>query len=73
MVGLEEPEETPLATSLTQFVDRAVNLIVTARLEALTAPPGCSRPKTIFRPMVGGIASPAVAIFLWAVEGEVVV
>ncbi len=47
-----------------------------ASLETLATPPigfASAWPKTIFGPMVGGGASPAVAILLWAVKGEVVV
>ena len=76
MVSLEETEGASLATSLTYFVNGAVNLIVAAGLEALATPPACltsTRPKTVFRPVVSGVASPTVAILLWTVKGEVVI
>ncbi len=76
VVRLEESKGAPLATSLTHLIDGTFNLVVTASLEALAAPPVCltsTWPKAVFRPMVGGSASPAVMILLWTVEGEVVV
>ena len=75
MVGLEETERTPLATSVTQLVNGAVNLIMTARLEALATPSvhlASAWPKTVFGPVVSTSASPTVAILLWAVKGEMV-
>ena len=76
VVRLEEPKGAPLATSLAHLVDGAVDLIMTASLKALAAPPArlaSTWPKTIFRPVVSGITSPTVAILLWGVKGEVVV
>jgi len=76
VVGLKETEGAPLATSPTQLVDGAVNLVVTASLEALATPPvslTSAQPKAVFRPVVGGIASPTIVILLWAVKREVIV
>ncbi len=76
MVSLEETKGAPLATGLAQLVDGAVNLIMTARLEALAAPPvrlASTWPEAILGPVVSGVASPAVAVLLWAVKGEMVI
>src|SRR6266702_320668 len=73
-MGLEETKRTPLATSLAQLIDGAVDFIATARLKAFDAPSICltsTWPKTILGPVVSGVASPAVAILLWTVEGKV--
>ena len=74
MVSLEESEGAPLATSPAQLIDGAVDFVMATRLEAFAAPPVCGTgtwPETILRPVVGSIASPAVTVLLWAVEGEV--
>ncbi len=76
MVSLEESKGAPLATSLAQLVNGTVDLVVTASLEALAAPPAClasAWPKTILGPVVHGVASPTVTILLWSVKGEVVI
>ncbi len=76
MVSLEESEGAPLSTSPAEFVDRAVDLVVAASLETLATPPvrlAGPRPETVFWPMIGGRASPTIAILLWAVKGEMVV
>jgi len=76
VVSLEESEGAPLATSPAQLIDGAVDFVMATRLEAFAAPPVCGTgtwPETILRPVVGSIASPAVTVLLWAVEGEVVV
>ncbi len=75
MVRLEESKGAPLATSPTQFVDGAVDLVVAASLETLATPSiglASTWPKAVFRPMVGGCASPAVAILLWTVKREMI-
>src|SRR6266702_4483210 len=74
VVRLKETKGTPLATSPTQFIDGAVDLVVTASLETLATPPvglASTWPKTVSRPVIGGCASPAVTILLWAVKGEI--
>ena len=74
MVCLEETKGAPLTTSPTHLIDGTVDLVVAAHLETLAAPPvrlASTWPKAVFGPMVGGSASPAVAILLWAVKGEV--
>ncbi len=74
MVGLEEAVGAPLATSVAQLVNGAVDFVVAPRFKTLAAPPirlASTWPKAVFGPMVGGSASPAVAILLWAVKGEV--
>ena len=76
MVRLEESKGAPLATSLTQFVDGTVDLVMAASLEALATPPvglASAWPKTVFRPVVSGGALPTVTILLWTVKGEMVV
>src|SRR6266581_7326023 len=75
-VSLEETEGAPLPTSPAELIDRAVNLVVAAGLETLATPSvrlAGPRPEAVFRPMVGGSASPTIAILLWAVKGEMVV
>ncbi len=74
VVCLEESKGAPLATSPAHLVNGAVNLVVAASLEALATPPVCvtsTWPKAVFRPMISSSASPAVAILLWTVKGEV--
>ena len=47
-----------------------------ASLETLATPPvglASTWPKAVFRPMVGGCASPAVAILLWAIKREMII
>ena len=76
VVRLEETKGAPLATSPTQFIDGAVDFIVAASLETLATPPvglASARPKAVFRPVVGGGASPTITILLWTVKGEMVV
>ncbi len=76
VVHLEESKGAPLATSSTQFVDGAVDLVVAASLETLATPPvglASTWPKAVFRPVIGGCASPAITILLWAIKGEVIV
>src|SRR6266702_5022196 len=76
VVHLEESKGAPLATSPTQFIDGAVDLVVAANLETLATPSvglASTRPETVFRPMVGGRALPTIAILLWAVKGGMVV
>src|SRR6266702_1337539 len=76
MVSLEESEGAPLPTSPAELIDRAVDLVVTAGLETLATPPvrlAGPWPEAVLRPMVGGSTSPAIAILLWAVKGEMVV
>ncbi len=76
VVRLEESKGAPLATSLTQFIDGAVDLIVAASLETLATPPvglASTWPKAVFRPMVGGCASPTVTILLWTIKREMIV
>ena len=76
VVCLKESKGTPLAASPTQFVDGAVDFVVASRFEALAAPSirlASTWPKAVFRPMVGGCASPAVAILLWAIKREMIV
>ncbi len=76
VVRLEETKGASLATSSTQFIDGAVDFVVAASLETLATPPvglASTWPKTVFRPVVGGCASPTIAILLWAVKGEVII
>ena len=72
-MGLKETKGTPFTASPTQLVNGAVNLVMAARFEALAAPPchlASAWPETVLGPVVHGIASPTVAILLWAVKGE---
>ena len=74
MVGLEEAVGAPLATSVAQLVNGAVDFVVAPRFKTLAAPPirlASTWPKAVFGPMVSASASPTVAILLWAVKGEV--
>ncbi len=71
---LEESKGAPPATSLAHLVDGTVDLVVATSLETLATPPvhlASTWPKAVFRPMVGGSASPAVVTLLWTVKGEV--
>ena len=76
MVRLEESKGASLATSSTHFVNGTVDLVMAASLETLATPPvglASTWPKAVFRPMVGGCASPAVAILLWAIKREMII
>ncbi len=74
MVSLEETKGAPLTTSPAHLVNGTVDLVVAACLETLATPSvhlTSAWPKAVFGPMVSGSASPAVAILLWTVKGEV--
>ena len=74
MVGLEETKGAPLATSSAQLIDGTVDFIVAARFEAFATPSAClasTWPKAILGPVVSSVASPTIAILLWAVERKV--
>src|SRR6266702_892448 len=75
-MSLEESEGAPLPTCPAKLVDRAVDFVAAARLETLATPPvrlTGPQPEAVFWPMVGGSASPTIAILVWAVKGEMVV